>query len=74
MTLIRKNISFARTTNAASFFKVDGHLLPGASDLDFYLFNREARMDEAWGSERVARLRSELVHPEPSVPSKAATV
>ena len=51
MTLMRKNIAFARTTNTA-FFKADGHRVPDASDLDSYLFNREARMDEAWGSEQ----------------------
>ena len=45
MTFIRKIIAFARTA-IASFFEADRHSLPGASDLDFYLFNRDARMDE----------------------------
>jgi len=33
---------------------VDGHPVPDASDLDFYLFDREARMDEVWGPERAS--------------------
>jgi hypothetical protein len=45
MTLIRKNITFARTTDAA-FFDADGHPGLDASDLDFYMFDRETRMDE----------------------------
>jgi len=45
MTFIRKSIAFARTA-IASFFEADQHTSLSASDLDFYLFNREARMDE----------------------------
>ena len=47
MTLIRKNIPFARITDAA-FFDEDGYPGLDASDLDFYMFDREARMDEVW--------------------------
>jgi hypothetical protein len=49
MSCIRKSIAFARAAIAAFF----GHPALDASDLDFYLFNREARMDEAWESARV---------------------
>ena len=49
MTLIRKNVDLARSTSAA-FFDADGHSAPDARDLDFYLFDREARMDEVRGS------------------------
>jgi len=51
MTFIRKSTAFARTA-IASFFEADRHPLLGASDLDFYLSNREARMDEAWERKR----------------------
>ena len=47
MTFIRKSIAFARTA-IASFFEADRHPLLGANDLDFYLFNREARIDEVF--------------------------
>ena len=73
MTLISRIIAFAQISNTA-FFKADGPFVLDTSDLDSYLFNREARMDEAWESERGARLRSELVYPEPSVRSKGTTV
>ena len=43
MTFIRKCIAFAQTA-IASFFEADRHPLLDASDLDFYLFNRAARM------------------------------
>ena len=52
MRLIRRSIAFARTAIAA-FLKPDGHLVLDASELDFYLFNRGARMNEIWGSERL---------------------
>ena len=48
MKLIRKNSAFARTSFGV-FVEADEKLLD-ASDLDFYLFNREARMDEVWRS------------------------
>jgi NTE family protein len=50
MTFIRKSIAFARTA-IASFFEKNRHPVLSASEIDFYLFNREARMDEAWESE-----------------------
>jgi hypothetical protein len=65
MTFIRKSIAFARSA-IASFFEADRHPIPGMSDLDFYLFNREARMDEAWGSERagsVGQIGSDQIRP-----------
>jgi hypothetical protein len=55
MTLIRKNITFARTTDAA-FFDADGHL-------DFYMFDRETRMDETWESVAVERMGSDRIQP-----------
>jgi len=69
MTFIRKRTAFARTA-MASFVEADRHTLPGASDLDFYLFNREARMDEAWEPKRalnpisphIVLLTSEIAH------------
>ena len=60
-----------RRASYTAFFKTDGHLVPDASDLDFYLFNREARIHEACGSERVARLRGELVHRKPSTKERS---
>ena len=65
MALIRKTIAFARAT-VASFFKSDGHPLPDATDLDLYLFDREARMNEAWGTELsdiVRRIGSDRIRP-----------
>lgn len=67
MTLIRKNIDFAPTN--AAFFEADGPPVLDASDLDFYLFNREARIDEVWGSERalaVGRMGSDQIQPMPT--------
>ena len=58
MTRLQEDFVFAQTANAA-FFVVDGPSVLDASDLDFYLFDREARMDEVWRSERtgaVARM------------------
>jgi hypothetical protein len=63
--LIRRSIAFARTAIAA-FLKPDGHLVLDASELDFYLFNRCARMDEVWRSERlgaVGRIGSDRIRP-----------
>ena len=51
MTLIRKSVAFARTVIAMSFL-ADAHPVLDANDLDSYLFKRETRMDEAWGSDR----------------------
>ena len=50
MALIRKSIAFA-TTALALYFKADGNTVLDATDLDFYLFNREASMDEVRPSE-----------------------
>jgi hypothetical protein len=63
--LIRRSIALARTAIAA-FLKPDSHLVLDASELDFYLFNRGARMDEVWGSERlgaVGRIGSDRIRP-----------
>jgi predicted alpha/beta hydrolase len=63
--LIHRCIALARTAIAA-FLKPDGHLVLDASELDFYLFNRAARMDEVWGSERagaVGRIGSDRIRP-----------
>ena len=68
MTLIRKSIAFARIATA-TFLGADGPFPLDASDLDFYLFNREARMDETWGSERtgaVGRMGSDRIQPNQS--------
>ena len=65
MTLNRKNIAFAPTTNAAPF-EAGEYPVPDANDLDFYLFNREGRMDEVWGSERssaVGRMGPDRIQP-----------
>ena len=65
MRLIRRSIAFARTAIAA-FLKPDEHLVLDASELDFYLFNRGARMAEVWGSERlgaVGRIGSDRIRP-----------
>ena len=65
MTLIRKIITFVRTTGAA-FFDADEHPGPDASDLDFYMFDWEAGMDEVWGSVRgvaVGRMGSDRIQP-----------
>jgi hypothetical protein len=65
MTPIREDIAFPRSANA-TFFEVDGHPVLDESDLDFYLFNREARMDEVWGSGRagaVGRMGSDRIQP-----------
>lgn len=51
MTLIRKSIALVQTAVAAIFVG-SGHQALDASELDSYLFNREARMDEALGPER----------------------
>ena len=62
---LRRCIAFARAAIAA-FLKPEGHLVLDASELDFYLFNREARMDEIWGSERagpVAQMGSHRIRP-----------
>ena len=64
MTLIRKNIDFAPTN--AAFFEADGPPVLDANDLDFYLFNREARMEEVWGSEHtgaVGRMGFDQIQP-----------
>lgn len=69
MTFIRRSIAFVRTAIAA-FFEADRRPVLGASDLDFYLFNREARMDEAWVFERAGAVEetgSESVWP-PTTP------
>ena len=42
----------ARTPLSTRFFEQGKNLMLDAAELDFYLFNREARMDEAWGLER----------------------
>ena len=52
MKLIRRSIAFARTAIAA-LLEPGGHLVLDASELDFYLFNRGARMNEVWESARV---------------------
>ena len=62
MTLVRKNITFARITDAA-FFDADGHAGPDAGDLDSYMFDRETRTDEAWGSVAVGRMGSDRIQP-----------
>ena len=65
MTLIRKDIAFARTA-IVGFFKADEQPVLDASDLDFYLFNRGGRMDEVWESERVGglgRIGSDRIRP-----------
>jgi hypothetical protein len=35
-----------------TFFEQGKNRTLDAAELDFYLFNREVRMDEAWGPER----------------------
>jgi hypothetical protein len=50
MTFFRK-IPCAHTA-VDTFFEQGKSLMLDAAELDFYLFNREARMDEAWGPER----------------------
>jgi NTE family protein len=61
LTFIRKSIAFARTA-ISTFFGADGPFLLDASDLDLHLFDREARLDEAWESVRgvpVGRMESD---------------
>lgn len=53
MTIIRKSIAFARTAIALFFEAGGGRPVLNASDLDFYLFDRETRMDEVWGSAKL---------------------
>jgi hypothetical protein len=62
MTLIRKGIAFARTA-IALFFGPTGHPALDASDLDSYLFDRETRMNEAWGRSAAVRTGSDRIRP-----------
>ena len=55
MILIRKSIVLAQTAVAA-IFGASRHPVIDASELDFYLFDREASMDEAWRAERAGDL------------------
>ena len=55
MKLIGKEIALAQRA-MVTFFEADEQLSLDSSDLDSYLFNREARLDEVWGSERGAKL------------------
>lgn len=48
---IRKSIIFFVQIAIAAFFARDEQPMLDASELDGYLFNREARMEEAWSRE-----------------------
>ena len=55
MIFIRKSIIFFVQIAIAAFFARDGQPALDASELDCYLFNREARMEEAWKCEPNSR-------------------
>ena len=54
MALIRKSIVVAQV---ATVFVAEKQPVLDESDLEFYLFNREARMNEAWEADRAEAKR-----------------
>jgi hypothetical protein len=54
MTFGRKSVVLAQT---ATFLAEVTHPLVDTSELDSYLFDREARMDEVWASEHASTAR-----------------
>lgn len=54
MILIRK--SMVGQSDVAAIFAASQHQVLDTGELDFYLFDREARMGEAWGAERTGDL------------------
>ena len=54
MTFGRKSVILAQ---AATFLAEVTHPLLDTSELDSYLFDREARMDEVWASEHATTTR-----------------
>jgi hypothetical protein len=55
--IIRKSIIFFVQIAIAAFFARDWQPMLDASELDGYLFNREARMEEVWRSEPIVDRR-----------------
>jgi hypothetical protein len=50
-TLFKRHLKAPETRRGHR--EADGFLVLDASELDLYLFNREARMNEVWGSSEV---------------------